>query len=102
MLLEQDDGGISPRIYNVGTRKAWEVSFTLRPLYVHEYGLQYVLKGKMVGFHAWIGRFAAQKTPITYLEPNPDSTYIQLVAYSLQRLSYPRSYKTKNNFTVQL
>jgi len=83
------------RIGNVGTRKAWVVSFTLRSLCVHDYSLQYVLKRKMVGFHAWIGRFAAQKSRLTCLEPNPDSSYIQLVAYSLQRLSYPRSYKTK-------
>jgi len=56
----------------------------------------------MFGFHAWIGRFAEQKTRLTCLEPNSDSSYIQLVAYSFNRLSYPRFYKKKNNFTVQL
>jgi len=54
----------------------------------------------MVGFHAWIGGFAAQKTRLTHLKPQPNSSYIQLVAYSQQRLGYPRSYKTKNTFTA--
>jgi hypothetical protein len=50
------NGGITPRILNLGTRWRWVVSFTLRPLYPRSKSLRYPLDGRLDGPQSRSGR----------------------------------------------
>jgi hypothetical protein len=54
-------GGIAPRIIHLGTRWAWVVSFTPRPLYPQKKGPRYPLGRKLGGPQSWSRRGGEEK-----------------------------------------
>jgi hypothetical protein len=71
-------GGIGPRILDLGTRKRWVVSFTLRPLYPRGKSPWYPFDRRLGGPQSQSGLGFEEKN--SQLLPVPKRPIIQLVA----------------------
>jgi hypothetical protein len=64
-------GGIAPRIFDLGTRRRWVISFTPRPLYLQGKSPRYALDKRMGGPQSRSGRGGEEKNS----QPLPELEY---------------------------
>jgi hypothetical protein len=94
-------GGIAPRFPDLGTRRRWVVSFTIRPLYSRGKSRRYALDRRLGGSQSQSGRGEEEKNSQPPPGIEPPNPYRPARSQSLNEMSLTRGpHREQERFAV--